>query len=338
MTSAAHRDTTQHDDSYEKEMHMSMKLTWQLGPDFPEYRKAGALGVIEGTLVYAGGVGPMRPYTSAVQYDPESGGYNKLAGPVKALNWCQGVSRADTLYVVGATGLPAGFATNESYRLFRQSPEGPLVWEDLPGLLYPAMGSAAAASDSVIVCSPGTESFGKIQARRIDEPRRTWYALPDHPNNKKCYEAVAEARGVFYFFGGCDLKKTGRAYYRDAYRLDVEREKWEQIPDLPFPVGSARAASVDDRYVLIFGGVSGQGVTTVSRDNGRSVTGYSKDIIVYDTDEDTYQVLQDSLPFGVASPAVCAINHTIYVVCGESQDRAAGNASNHLQIGTIEID
>lgn len=319
----------------------NMTITWTVGPDLPENRKAGAVGTIEGKLVYVGGVGPMRPCTTAIQYDPLNSEYESFPGPVKPPNRCNGVSAAGGFFITGATGFPAGAPTTECYRLSRESPDSPLAWHDLPGLLYPSMGAGAAASDTLLFCSPSWYSLGKVQARMLDEPLREWFALPDHPNSGKCYEAVTQARGKFYLFGGSNRpeKKEELQCFNDAYCLDAKNERWERIADMPYGIRAADATCVADRYALIIGGASnsrGCGYTE-SFDNGRSVQGYLKDIVVYDIETDSYEVFEDSLPFGVANPAICSIDDTVYVVAGENRDRALGYASNYLQVGTVDL-
>jgi N-acetylneuraminic acid mutarotase len=323
-----------------------LEIKWRLGPDFPEYRKAGFAGVVEGKVVFAGGVGPLKPYSAVVQFDPRTERYSRLPDTPKALNWSFGVAVADSLYVVGAAGPRRGFATNECYRLFREKPDQPFQWIDEPSLpiSFQYHNIVAALEDlKFIVSGPGEGAKNAVLGRWVDAPEKPWFRLPNHPGAERFAVPVAGARGRFYFFGGLDAnvfratpkRPADDRPLKDAYRLDPIKKEWAPLADLPMPLYNGIAVTYLDRYIIIVGGYAKGVGATEALDNGRRVQGYNDRITVYDVETDRYWVLEDRLPFGVNDPGVCIIDDTIYALCGENKDKATQTSSNYLQLGTI---
>ena len=67
----------------------------------------------------------------------------------------------------------------------------------------------------------------------------------------------------------------------------------------------------------------------------RIIGAYSDLVLAYDTETDSYQVLQDRMPLGLNDLRCAIAGRTIYAVGGETVDPALSNTINTVMIGTI---
>ncbi len=127
-------------------------------------------------------------------------------------------------------------------------------WQMLNARLpYPIAHAAFASDGNSLYLAGGTNHEG-VQSRvfkiTLDGNESTIEELPPMPQ-ANCYGAGAVAGGYFYVIGG-DQNEAATA----CWRLPIDGENWERLPDLPGPPAMLSAASAAHGQIYFFGGIS----------------------------------------------------------------------------------
>lgn len=186
----------------------------------------------------------------------------------------------------------------------------------------------------------------------------TWTKLPDFPGTARVQPIMAsiekEGKTFVYllggFFGGNVTEKPTMA--TDVLRYDVAAQKWEKVGEQididsqkPFSLGGATAMSVDNRYILCFGGVNhdvfldaittlyniANDATTTPEEKSQLNFNFSKNYMtqpieyykfnpecrVFDTETGTWVTLLASPDFARAGATLVYDKKEFYLVQGE---------------------
>lgn len=340
-------------------MRAPLKISWRIGTDLPMNWKGGAAGVVEGKVVYAGGMqSPWRAPkevilmdTTAVNLGPEPGRLKAeylvycwlLELPV-ATEYTGGLSVGNAFYVLG------GRSKNVRRRVFRltrrdkgilgPSPgagrcAGDWVWDEIAQMCKDHLLPTCAAVGDTIVVTGGTSGVGDgVEAYSTSQPEPGWFELPKAPLMRA--STAAAARGKFYLFGGLAGDDAATQTSDSAFSLDLATCNWKEIKRMPLPLRYASAVTYQDRYIIILGGASRKDPDFPPlKIPGGPIGQLSPFVFVYDADTDEYWQLEETMPVGVATLGSALIDDTIYVIGGETRDPHTSNCSNKLQIGRI---
>jgi hypothetical protein len=216
-----------------------------------------------------------------------------------------------------------------------------------------------------------------VQCLDLQAPEKGWYDLPQIPRMARSGHAVAALGNKIYLFGGACYHAWTHGYplafLDDAYVLDVDTLRWREIRSLPAPLWTPSAAAYGDHEILVLGGHRRERAKErrVPQDEFyelyRAPEAPNLDVLVYDTDLDSYRTLPTPLPgFPITEstrkelgamrvrnpphdwssrfdfsrggrrvrPGVIVLGGTVYIV-GSSVDITEANATDELWIGTV---
>lgn len=339
MTMSAHAD-------------VPFRIAWSLGPPMPQYRKGGVLGVVDGYVVYAGGMQhPWREPEESLVYDPGTQAWEATAPLPIGPSYSGGVSDGKVLYVLG--GRKAG---SRCFRLTREA--GRWYWTELPALTQPRVLAANALVGGWWIAAGGGWGmrFGAfdptpvtvVEGLDLTHPDRGWQQLPHYPGFDRPAAMGASCAGRFYMFGGHRSMEQGMTApdgyqanhlcprLADAYSYDPVQQSWKRLADLPTALCGGAAVAYRDRYIILLGGSHMSVRACEFPFEGETIGGYNAQVFVYDTVTDSYTLLAEPLPAGVNDLRLCRIGDTLYCAGGESIDKRTSNTVNLLQIGHIE--
>jgi hypothetical protein len=262
-----------------------------------------------------------------------------------------------------------------SRRIFRMSRRGNTwSWKELPGMRTGRFLPAVAAVGSTIYVIGGAASFGAAAmsgdrpgpyinaAEALDTTRvqEGWRDVEPLPGYGRYDPAVSVVRGRVYVFGGFydhiyhDKAKHSK-YCGDAYCYDPATGRWDQLPDLPFALQAAKGVTLQDRYILIAGGIrGGSHVEHPFTGDKTGEPGPNLEVLVYDVERSSYVSLPSRLPPGPVFPmsfkgaflpgwgghwlskASIIGDSTVYLFGGEVADLGYSNCSDVMWIGRIK--
>ncbi len=340
-----------------------MKIEWSEGRWFPTLIKGGAMGIVDGKVVYAAGVShPWRESELSWYYDHERGDWFP-AEPLK-LGRCytSGTTALDGLLLVGGRKSMSGGPVSLKDAWWLRCENGVWEWTELPSLHQGRSVCALAVVGDMAVCVGGGEwervYSGAFTANNITIAETLnlknlgagWIDLGKPSFSPRIGCAAAAVGGSFYLFGGyncwVDENKTRHfEHYDQAFRYDCANKRWTELSPMPVKLSGHQALSYADRYIILVGGnfrfsLLGQDLlyqtTKVDPERKVLIGEYSDLVWVYDTQADSYDLLPERIPHGHNDVRACIRNNTIYVVGGENCDVTTSNTTNSFIVGKIE--
>ncbi|MCX6621482.1 MAG: hypothetical protein NTY38_10450 [Acidobacteria bacterium] len=329
-----------------------LAIRWKEGAGYPGYVKGGAMGVVDGVIVYAGGMTqPWRETEAVWSFEPEGKDWKPLPPMPEGRAYTQGSSAMDSLIVAGGRRQRA--ARREVFRL-RRNPAGEWKWDTLPSLNQGRMGAAVAAAGPLVLAVGGGDwDNGAFQpkavtmAERLDlrEPDAGWKTAAAYPGGPRASVVASEAGGKIYAFGGYDLSYPGGKrqiqIFADAWCYQPDHDRWEKLPPSPAPLYGGAAATVKNRWVVIGGGIvqgpDGTYEQSVIVDAKRHLVmgQYSSRVLVFDTETRTYAWCGEKMPRGHNDVRMCSLGDRIYALGGENTDLTLSNTTNDFLVGTV---
>lgn len=323
-----------------------LDITWEIGANHPSYRKAGALGIIDGQIVSAAGQEhPWAESADTYSYNPVTNSWTTLEDMPVGRSYTDGVAVNNSLYVIGGRN---NFATQEeTYRLTHSG--GNWNWETLPANLQEHRGYYNATTIGTKIYAVGglqgtgtppfteNSTLASVEVYDTAAPQNGWQLIPDMPMHSRAGASVAAAGGKLYVLGGlcyeCNSQISARL--RDGAVYDPATNSWTALPNLPAGLSNADTAVYNDRYIVLVGGAMPVNPDEVEDWQPPQPGYYNHTIQIYDTVNQTYRVMPTALPYGVADNRVVIQGNKIYSVGGEFWD-ASTNTTNWLQIGTFQ--
>jgi len=194
----------------------------------------------------------------------------------------------------------------------------------------------------------------------LDQPDAKWQRIATRPGGDRVAPSSAVVNGMYYVFGGWqsdpikasiarELRTEHRLYIvpqggvqvrRDAYRYDLQADKWSRLRNLPVPMVGGATVVLRDRYILIMG-TNETKTLRVGKSNVAHKPwlveywkGYNDLILCYDIQQDNYSRV-GVLLYGVGTAPWIKVGPRIYGFGGEPYHGINGNTENVLQIGAI---
>lgn len=324
-------------------------ITWTLGPDFPELRKGGSLGTLEGRVIAAGGMQhPWRESPTTFAYTPGSGEWERLPDMPEGRVYMDGVAVGDAFYVVG--GRHDGATRSDVFRLRRQTDRW--QWDRVPSLrgdrgwfaldrlgtkMIAAGGNRFGPGEGAFTPDSTLATAEWLDTTRLDAG---WQPLPDFPGQSRGWIAGAAVAGRFYIFGGSHhLLEGGKRVsprLTEAAVFDPASQEWSRLPELPYPVSGLDAVAYRDRYVVLLGGaafMSDEQKARWPQEDGH----YSNVVLVFDTQTRNYYPMPSPMPYATNDIRATIVGDHIFALGGENIEPATSNTTKWLRVGQIQL-
>ncbi|MEI7729617.1 MAG: galactose oxidase [Verrucomicrobiota bacterium] len=282
----------------------SPSFLWKQLPPIPDREGfAGAFaGVSQGSLLVAGGANfpGKKPWEGGkkIWYDgifalaTPTGEWKKVGKLPRPLGYGVSVTTAEGMVCVGGSDLERHYADAFMVTLSGSSVKIRL----LPSLPVPMANGAGAVVGSVLYVFGGSDVpgevsvFNRLFALDLSAPA-AWKELEPCPGKARLLPVAASLAGTCYVAGGATLQnstnKMTRVYLTDAWCYQPAKG-WKRLADLPRPcvAGPSPAPVCGNRFYLV-GGDDGSHVGFTPPDKH---PGFARDILVYDTITDAWQV------------------------------------------------
>ena len=313
------------------------EINWRQLPDMPVPISGLNMAWIDGKLVVANGatwVGGTTQYRGTladqfIEYDPQTDSWSNIPMSPTGVAWTGSVSADNSLYVFGGLLDNSEECTASSYRLTHDA--NGYQWnqiQSLPNTWWAASGDSTALIGSKAYLVGGAYS-GDVADFTND------LLIADLNGNSVSYSygsaipgparyaiAAGAVSGKVYAFGGNSINPREDNVRAESYCYDPQSDQWTQIADLPLKRYGAAAVGLDDRYLAVIGGYS---LTREERSTLPATDGFLSDVLIYDTQENTYtqstplpiQQLYGGDYQGILDPTVLKVGDDIYVVGGE---------------------
>jgi N-acetylneuraminic acid mutarotase len=297
-----------------------LTIDWQRRTDLPKAVGGAALGPFGETVIVVGGttwVDESQKLWIADAYAYDGGADKWKVIPImpRSAGYPCAVSFEGALYIFGGQ-IAKDVNTAETLKL--QKKGDTFQWKAFVPLpeklanMQPALVNSTAflvAGDAGDSTPAPNNHVWKIDLA-ADTP--AWRSCAPLPGQNRTGVATAVCGGKVFSFGG-DIAS--------AYCYDPAADRWEPIPDLPFPVFWAWAASWQDRYVILPGGfVSKQNWGTATSTLHMDANGFVSDVLVYDTGTGRYS-FSNPLPKGIIDYGITRVDNRIHLVGGEDRGK-----------------
>ena len=260
------------------------------------------------------------------------------------------------LYVVGGRGDLRGNAETFILDLSSNSP----YWYPGPSLPQPRWQHKGGVIGNIIYIIGGisgdpaqestTQLSPDILALDTHKLEKGWQFITNIPTPEIMWQFASSCVGKIYIFGGVvqmtdmGIRTTIDGTLRitennllpfvpqsEAYSFDVVSGQWNALEPLPTPKCLAGCVALDDRYILIAGGVD-LVVPGSQTPDGRPRINFSTECWLYDTLGDTYKSTSPLLK-AVCDEGLVIIDGTIYAIGGEGN--AFKTRTDLVQIGNF---
>ncbi len=203
--------------------------------------------------------------------------------------------------------------------------ERPLEWRQGPRLPRPLSRLRGGNWGSMIVVvtdeystadSDASRAGPKVIAWDTDDRDGGWTELAPVPEPSIGFRAAAVAHDNLFVFGGASESSKEQLRLSDkVWQYSLKTKEWSACARLPTAMRDTTAVAVDERYILLAGGVE-EAVAAESAPDHESRILLSTRCLVYDTIDDTFMAAQP-LRLATADHGMAALGTQLFVVGGE---------------------
>ncbi len=217
--------------------------------------------------------------------------------------------------------------------------------------------NAFMTSDGNKVYVAGGETANGVSERfyvlDVSDTAKGWQELPPLPQPVSHAVMILENDGkekCIYVIGGRKKNRNGISdIYASVYRFDLARKKWSKNKPLPYSLSAGTGVAFGAHCILLFGGDKGEtfhkteqliaaiiGATDENKkeeliqqkaDLQSSHPGFSHDVLLYDTNRDTWKTI-GTIPFAVpATTTAVKWGRDVFIPSGEIK---AGVRTAHI--------
>jgi solute:Na+ symporter, SSS family len=212
-----------------------------------------------------------------------------------------------------------------------------LTTTTLPSLPRPIANASGALLGKTIYVAGGIEQPAALECMNefwsldLSDQEGDWLELEPWPGPGRMFAVAGVQNDSFFLFSGTALRpgpdgKPVREALQDAYRFTPSKG-WVRVADLPRPAIAAPspAPSLGQSHLLVLGGNDSSQVDVKPAEH----TGFSRDVLSYNTITDTWVSL-DRLPFSLVTTPAVIRGDRITIPGGEKQP---GIRSNEVWMG-----
>jgi hypothetical protein len=226
----------------------------------------------------------------------------------------------DRIYVVG--GQNDGGLISDTYSL--QPEEQPLHWRRGPPLPRPLSRLRGGIFDSMIVvvtdeyltADSAARQGPKVIAWDTDDPGGGWTEVATVPEPSVGFRAATVLGDQLFVFGGASESSKEQLRLSDkVWRFSLTAREWSTCCRLPAAMRDTTALALNERYVLLAGGVE-EAVSAQSAPDRKSRILLSTRCLIYDTIEDKFMAARP-LRLATADHGLAILDTQLFVVGGE---------------------
>ena len=323
-------------------------IHWTIGPNMPEFRKAGCATVFDGKVISVFGMRqPWGEMETMYIYDPKQDWW--LRGPNAPIgqSYVQGTTCQGAFYAIGGR---TRRVHAHCYRL-EASMDETFVWTQMPDMNEAKAWAPSVAIDAKIYVlggSAGTHGPTLNTVEMLDTSKSSpeWKIVSSIPGESRGWSAAAAVNGKIYLIGGKHFfwpkpkKGDDRKFFGDVLVYDPATREWDSKNPLPYLLGGMDCAVYKNRFIIVLGGAALISSYSAEMSNVyRRIEGhesyYSPFVLVYDTLSDNWTRLPSILPVPTHDIRVALLEDKVYALGGENIEPANSNTTPWLRIGQI---
>lgn len=340
-------------------------ITWELGPNLPEFRKGGCATMLGDRLVSVFGMRqPWGEMATMYVYDPKANTWQPAADAPLGQTYVQGTELhdvkvgdakvgdaklGDVFYAIGGRSRNHGGVHPLCYRLHADGEA--YVWNSVAPLNQKRAWAPSASIGSRLYVFGGAlgghgPTLSSVEMLDTSQPNAAWQEVADIPGVSRGWCGAAAAGGKLYVLGGShffDPKPSDgpdRQRQRDVWQLDPETHQWQARAPLPYRVAGFDCCVYGDRYIILVGGAAeaadfSDEMREIVRRDRFHASYYSPFVLVYDTVTDTWRRLPSTMPVATNDVRVVLNGKTLYALGGENVEPATSNTTPWLRVGRI---
>lgn len=322
-------------------------ITWELGPNLPEFRKGGCFANINGKLISVFGMRfPWGEMATMYVYDPAENLWTQ--GPDGPMEQCyvEGIECNGSFYSVGGR---KGNVHGRSFCLSEK--EGKYVWKELAGLNESRGWAPSVSINRAIYVLGGAKSghgptLNGVEMLDTQHEEGKWKKISDIPGESRgwCAAAAVEEKifliGGLHFFSQKSKDEANRKRLNQVLMFDPQTRGWQEKSSLPYSLSGMDCCVYQDRYIIVVGGASDMAefsseMVSALKEDKYYQSYYCPFVLVYDTKLETWKRLPSKLPMPTNDIRAAIIGDKMYVLGGENIDPATSNTTPWLRIGQI---
>ena len=336
-------------------------ITWQLGPNLPEFRKGGCSGALDGKVISVFGMRqPWGEMATMYVYDPQTNWWSRAPEAPVGQCYVQGTECGDAFYSIGGRGaLQRGRVHPACLRLTIR--DGRYGWTRIQDLNEPRGWAPSTTIGSRLYVFGGSlgghgPCLSSVEMLDTADPQANWEKIADIPGESRGWLGAAAVKDKIYVFGGTHFfepkptKGSDRKGFKDVFRFDPATGQWQNMADLPYHLAGMDSCVYKNRYIIVVGGHT-HGDMIASDYAGELMELYTKNkdrnnipmhkyyycpfVLIYDTQTDKWHRMPSLLPYATNDIRVVLIENKLYAVAGETKGTSTGNTACWLRIGTI---
>lgn len=325
------------------------QLTWSWGPVVPKARSSRATTVVADRIISIGGtywVDAKEEKTekiwdvSVYQLNVNTMQWQRLPDYPLPTGYGFAATVGNKVYVIGGRG--SSRAHKETFILNLKSDQ--MKWLSGPNLPSPRYADVGGVIDQVIYIAGGyvgeissddpTIRPPNILALDTQQMQAGWKYISDLPCPDVRWPFGTTCASRLYLFGGMkkesvpekEMTEEGSSRVAEnsflpyvpqdkAFSYDINTGQWKTLQPLPTPKLGGACVALDDRYILIVGGVD-LAIAAQASPDGRPRINFSTECWLYDTIRDRYKALMP-LKKAVVDMGIVYTHGKLYVVAGE---------------------
>ena len=261
------------------------------------------------------------------------------------------------IFVVGGRG----YRRANSETFIMDLSEADPCWIPGPVLPAPRYGDVGGVIGSVIYIAGGVE--GELSQKPEEAPSpgvlaldtanldQGWHFIAQLPEPATQWRYGTTCGDRLYLFGGMAQESVAQETTTEAgtprvaennllpyvpqdeaFALDVKSRQWTKLPSLPLAKLSGGCIALDERYLLIVGGVD-MVATAQQTPDQRPRISFSPECWLFDTQNNSYQMVA-YLKKSVGDQGLAYIDGKLYVIAGEANPFKT--RTDLVQIGTFK--
>jgi N-acetylneuraminic acid mutarotase len=248
--------------------------------------------------------------------------WERLADFPSAIGQALAVTVGGKIVVVGGRNAERAFV--ETY--WRVVGDHASRWERGPDLPRPLFALTGGAFESTVYAV--TDPYATIEqpsehpepstvlAWDVSATHGAWRHVADVPDSEVGFRTTAIADGRIFLFGGATQPKPDDLRLSDTlWILDLKAGAWTRGAKLPYPLRDSTAACVDNRFILLIGGVE-DALSQQQSPDGQARIILTNRCLVYDITSDRFTAAEP-LRLATADHGVAIRGSEVMAIAGE---------------------
>ncbi len=331
-------------------------ISWEIGPNIPEFRKGSMATVMGGKVISAFGMRqPWGEMDTTYIYDPVTNWWSRGPNGPIGQTYGEGTELGNDYLAIGGRSKGLGGVHGKCYRLTFRG--GQYRWSEIPSLNEArgwapsaAVGKRAFVFGGGVGTMTGLQTISSVEAWDSANPKEPWKIVAAIPGLSRGWSSAAAVNGKIYLMGGSHFyprqagqpaKQPDRVQFNEVWEFNPETYEWKAKAALPYTLAGFDSCVYKDRYIIVAGGHAPK-EGDFSREALEQWRGtkfhaahYCPFVLVYDTKTDGWQRLPSLMPMPTNDIDLVIMGDRLYALGGENKEPATSNTTPWLRIGRI---